>query len=99
MSSLLERAAHCLTAFAATAAVAASAWAGEGHKPGYYGYGAAPSAAEIAGWSISVRPDGQGLPPGRGTVEQGANLFVDQCGSCHGTFGEGAARYPKLTGG
>jgi cytochrome c len=99
MSSLLERAALRLSAFAAAAAVAASAWAGEGQRPGYYGYGTTPTAAELAGWSIGVRPDGQGLPPGRGTVEQGTNVYVDQCASCHGTFGEGAGRYPKLTGG
>jgi mono/diheme cytochrome c family protein len=99
MSSLLERGAIRLCALVVAGALAGGASAGEAHKPGYYGYGTAPSAAEIAGWSIGVRPDGQGLPPGRGTVEQGTNLFVDQCASCHGTFGEGAARYPKLTGG
>jgi hypothetical protein len=28
--------------------------------------------AEIAGWDISIPPDGTGLPPGNGTPEQGA---------------------------
>ena len=46
-----------------------------------------------------MRPDGQGLPPGKGSVEQGAEVYVDQCASCHGTFGEGEGRYPKLAGG
>ena len=27
--------------------------------------------AEIAGWDIDVRPDGTGLPPGRGSVAAG----------------------------
>jgi S-disulfanyl-L-cysteine oxidoreductase SoxD len=99
MSSFLDRLESRLLAVVATAALAASAWATEPHPPGYYGYGAAPSEAEIVGWSIAVRPDGQGLPPGRGTVDKGADVFADQCASCHGTFGEGEARYPKLTGG
>ena len=102
MSSCLERAAARLAVIAAIAAIAASAAgasAAEAHRPGYYGVGTAATQAQIAGWAIAVRPDGQGLPPGRGTVDKGADLFVDQCASCHGTFGEGAGRYPKLTGG
>jgi cytochrome c len=69
------------------------------HPAGYYGYGRTPTEAEIAGWAISVRPDGQGLPPGKGNVNDGADLYVEQCAACHGTFGEGADRYPKLVGG
>jgi len=84
--------------FAAVAAIAASAWAGE-PRPGYYGLGATPSKAEIEGWSIAARPDGEGLPPGKGSVQQGAEVYVEQCAACHGTFGEGEARYPKLVGG
>jgi len=99
MSSLLERAALGVSVLAAAGVLAASAWAGESQRPGHYGYGTAPTEAEIAGWSISVRPDGRGLPPGRGSVEQGTTVYMDQCASCHGTFGEGAGRYPKLTGG
>ena len=99
MSSWLERVAVGLSAFGAALVLAAGAWAGEAHKPGYFGYGSTPTAAEIAGWSMGVRPDGQGLPPGKGTVERGTNVFIEQCASCHGTFGEGAGRYPKLTGG
>jgi cytochrome c len=66
---------------------------------GYFGYGRAPTEAEIAGWAISVRTDGQGLPAGKGSVNEGAEVYMDQCASCHGTFGEGADRYPKLVGG
>jgi S-disulfanyl-L-cysteine oxidoreductase SoxD len=77
----------------------ASAWAAGPHPPGHYGYGRAPTAAEIAGWAISVRPDGQGLPPGQGNVNDGANIYADQCAACHGTFGEGEGRFPKLSGG
>lgn len=81
---------------AAVSLVLAGAQAAEA---GPYGYGKVATPAEIAGWDIDVRPDGMGLPPGRGTVDDGANIFMEQCGACHGTFGEGVGRYPKLAGG
>ncbi len=69
-------------------------------EPGHYGYGKPATPAEIAGWDIDARgDDGVGLPPGKGTVDKGADLFADQCAACHGTFGEGEGRYPKLAGG
>jgi cytochrome c len=80
-------------------AFAAVAHAGEQRPPGYYGYGTTPTKAQVEGWAIAVRSDGQGLPPGKGSVSEGANIYVDQCAACHGTFGEGEARYPKLAGG
>jgi S-disulfanyl-L-cysteine oxidoreductase SoxD len=68
--------------------------------PGQFGYGKVPTAAEIAGWNIDVRgTDGEGLPPGHGTVSRGADVFAQQCAACHGTFGEGEGRFPKLMGG
>jgi cytochrome c len=78
--------------------VAANAFAGE-QRVGHYGFGTTPSKAEIDGWSIAARPDGEGLPPGSGSVAQGAEVYVAQCAACHGTFGEGETRYPKLAGG
>jgi mono/diheme cytochrome c family protein len=69
-------------------------------EPGYYGYGAAATAEQIKGWDIDVRgDDGAGLPPGSGTVERGAEVYAEQCAACHGTFGEGEGRFPKLVGG
>ena len=79
--------------------IAAAAYAGEHRPPGYYGIGTTPTKAQTDGWSIAVRPDGQGLPPGKGSVSEGENIYVDQCAACHGTFGEGETRYPKLAGG
>ena len=38
---------------------------------------------------IDVRPDGVGLPPGRGTAGEGAPLYRRRCASCHGPAGEG----------
>ena len=56
--------------------------------------------AQIAGWDIDVRgEDGAGLPAGKGTVDRGAEVYAEQCAACHGTFGEGEGRFPKLVGG
>jgi mono/diheme cytochrome c family protein len=63
------------------------------------GIGREATSDEIAGWAISVRPDGQGLPPGRGTVSEGEPLYVERCAACHGEFGESAGRWPILAGG
>ncbi|WP_439572721.1 c-type cytochrome [Phreatobacter sp.] len=67
--------------------------------PARAGLGREAHPDEVAAWSIAVRPDGQGLPPGRGTVKQGEELYQTQCAVCHGEFGEGAGRWPVLAGG
>lgn len=77
---------------AATATVDAS-------RVGHYGYGTPASPETIAGWDIDIRPDGLGLPPGSGSVEDGEMLYEDQCAECHGSFGEGVGRFPVLAGG
>jgi cytochrome c len=64
-----------------------------------FGLGQAALPEEIRAWDIDVRPDGQGLPPGKGTVAQGEKLFLQRCASCHGEFGEGVGRWPALSGG
>jgi cytochrome c551/c552 len=46
------------------------------------------TADEIAAWDIDVRPDFAGLPPGSGTVLEGEDIWLDQCASCHGDFGD-----------
>ena len=63
------------------------------------GIGREATPEEIAGWDIDIRPDGQGLPPGKGTVKQGEPLYVERCAACHGEFGESAGRWPILAGG
>jgi mono/diheme cytochrome c family protein len=62
------------------------------------GLGTTPTAAQIEGWAIAVRPDGQGLPAGSGSVKDGDELYANVCASCHGTFGEGVGRYPRIAG-
>ncbi len=67
---------------------------------GFYGYGDQPTPAQITGWNIDVRgDDGAGLPPGKGTVQRGSEVYAEQCAACHGVFGEGEGRFPKLVGG
>src|SRR4051812_47541740 len=69
-------------------------------EPGYYGYGEKATPDQIAGWDIDVRgEDGVGLPAGRGSVPRGVQVYAEQCAACHGTFGEGEGRFPKLVGG
>lgn len=54
---------------------------------------------EVAAWDIDVRPDGQGLPEGSGTVAQGEEIWTEKCSVCHGDFGEGVDRWPIIAGG
>lgn len=63
-----------------------------------FGLGRAPTADEIAGWDIDVRPDGHGVRPGKGSVAQGQVIYDAQCASCHGSFGE-SNRYMTIAGG
>jgi mono/diheme cytochrome c family protein len=54
--------------------------------------------AEIAAWDASIPPDGAGLPPGSGTPEQGAVVYVQKCQACHGEKGAGKPN-DQLVGG
>ena len=54
--------------------------------------------AEVAGWDISIPPDGTGLPPGSGTPEQGAIVYTQKCQACHGEKGAGQPN-DRLVGG
>jgi len=54
---------------------------------------------EVAAWNIDIRPDGQGLPEGSGTVAQGEEIWGEQCAVCHGDFGEAVDRWPAVAGG
>lgn len=51
------------------------------------GLGRAATPQEIQAWDIDVRPDGTGLPPGRGTASQGAVIYGRKCAACHGRTG------------
>ncbi|MCZ4224928.1 c-type cytochrome [Pedobacter rhodius] len=53
-----------------------------------FGFGRTVGKAEIAEWDIDVRPDGKGLPAGKGDVETGRLIFVKKCTACHGAEGK-----------
>ena len=81
------------------AAVALAPQAVEAQAPAPSGLGRPPTAAELRAWDLSVGPEGAELPPGSGTVAQGALVFTQRgCAACHGPTGvEGPG--PELVGG
>ncbi|NIA69727.1 cytochrome c [Pelagibius litoralis] len=89
----MSRSAKLLLLLAGLAGAASPAIAGP------LGLGREAKPAEVAAWDIDVRPDGQGLPEGRGTVAEGEVVFQELCAVCHGEFGEGTGRWPVLAGG
>ena len=46
-------------------------------------------ARDLAPWDISIMPDGRGLPPGSGTVAEGARIYAAKCAMCHGENAKG----------
>ena len=80
------------------------AWAGvasaaDSQRPPWADIGRAATSDEIAAWDIDVLPDFTGLPAGRGSVDQGIEIWEAQCASCHGIFGESNEVFPPLVGG
>jgi S-disulfanyl-L-cysteine oxidoreductase SoxD len=63
-----------------------------------YDLGRPATPEEIAGWNTDVLPDGTGLPPGKGSVAEGAALYAETCAACHGAKGEGKPM-DRLVGG
>jgi cytochrome c len=62
------------------------------------GFGRALTATEIDEADIDVKPDGTGLPPGSGTVDEGAEVYAARCASCHGPDGLGTPAGWPLVG-
>jgi cytochrome c len=53
---------------------------------------------QVAGWDISIGPDGAGLPPGSGTAAAGKTVYEAKCLACHGVDGAGQPN-DRLVGG
>lgn len=57
-------------------------------------FGAPVAEAELARY-LAIPPSGAGLPPGRGDVARGRDVYLAKCAACHGEHLEGV----KETGG
>lgn len=91
------REALCIAlAFAVAACTSAIPPAARGPETPDLGREATP--AQIAGWDVSVGPDGVGLPPGKGTAAVGAAIYEQKCQTCHGAKGAGQPN-DRLVGG
>jgi cytochrome c len=63
-------------------------------------FGKPISEADVAAWNIDVRTsDGMGLPPGRGSVAEGAKVYAEKCAACHGADAKGGPVYGTMVGG
>ena len=54
--------------------------------------------AVLKALDISIPPSGIGLPPGKGSVAEGAAIYSEKCVMCHGPAGAGKPA-DRLTGG
>ena len=60
--------------------------------------GRALSAEEIAAFDLTILPNGQGLPVGKGSVSTGKAVYLRECMACHGEEGKGGLNN-RLAGG
>jgi S-disulfanyl-L-cysteine oxidoreductase SoxD len=61
-----------------------------------YRLGSTPSAEEIQARDNAVSPGGKELPPGSGTVKDGAIVYAQKCQACHGPNGTGTMLHRGL---
>jgi cytochrome c len=60
--------------------------------------GRAASPEDVGRADLSISSDGRNLPPGSGSVAQGASVYQTKCVACHGANG-GGGPMDRLTGG
>ena len=63
-----------------------------------YGIGAYPTPTLVEAWDLSIPPDGEGLPKGKGTVAEGADVNARRCTEGHGDKGQGGDAEPLVGG-
>ena len=88
----------CLNAIIISSGLFVAAWS-DAASSEKFGLGRLATQQEIKAWNIDIRPDGGGLPQGSGSVVKGEEIYLEQCASCHGEFGEAVGRWPALSGG
>jgi mono/diheme cytochrome c family protein len=70
-----------------------------------YKLGRPPTEEELRIGNNIVGAEGKELPPGSGTVQEGATIFAAKCAMCHGKDAQGGVeygpgmRYPSFIGG
>ena len=93
------RASSLIVVTVAIACVATSCKRRDTQAAQHYGIGHAPTDSAIMVMNHDVSVEGAELPPGQGTVAEGAALYAVQCALCHGKNGEGVSpRLPALIG-
>src|SRR5512134_1568350 len=80
------------------AAVASLAWLACAAAQEGPGLGVPATPEQVAGWDVSIGPDGAGLPPGSGTAAAGKVVYDAKCLACHGVDGAGQPN-DRLVGG
>lgn len=62
------------------------------------GLGVVATPEQVAGWALTILPDGTGLPAGSGNAAAGAQIYALKCLACHGPEGAGQLS-DRLVGG
>ena len=78
---------RCSLSLLVSAIILAAPAAGLAQSP-RHNVGTPLSQEEIKSFDFMIGPQGQELPPGRGTAKEGAVIFAKRCEVCHGKNGE-----------
>jgi len=89
---------YWLNLFCLTGVLALLSCSSASPEPTGPGLGQPISQSDLAPWDISIETNGDGLPPGSGTVSEGESVYVAQCQACHNEEGAGQP-HDRLVGG
>lgn len=94
----LDRGADSAAMPAVGGAYAANELASSERLPERFGFGTAATPESVSRLDIDIMPDGRGLPAGRATPTEGAQIYATKCSACHGPEGEGTPIGAALVG-
>ena len=89
---------HRYAALVLLAYLGGFAFSAHGETTVRYGFGQNPPPAAIHALDVAIGPHGDELPPGHGSVAEGAALYASRCAMCHGASGREGPD-PVLVGG